>query len=265
MEPCGWVVNRCGCPGEQCWDNHLPAVRERAAALATGHMWAATGRRYGLCEITVQPCNPRSAPPLYQTWPVDSFGGGGGDGDGAYLLPMIEGGTWYNRCGAGCSCRARCEVPIPGPTTTAHITQVTVAGETVAPGAYQVHDGHLLVRVDGQCWPTCVDYNRQDPPDFTVTYTRGEPVPADVQAATEMLACEYARACTGGECRLPQRLSRLSRQGVEVTVAEFTEWGDLVRTGISEVDRAIWAHNPHRLQGRPQVLSPDVPTPRVVT
>lgn len=231
-------------------------------------MWAATGRRYGLCTVTVQPrCDPgddRS----YRTYPVSrSPFGGGSSGDGSALAyPVIEDGLWYNR-GGGCGSGCGCEVWLDGPTTKARITSVTVAGQVVSPAAYQVHDGHKLARIDGTCWPACNSATTQDPPAFTVTYTRGTPIPPAVQAAFEVLACEYATACAGGTCRLPQRLSRLSRQGVELEVEQvpMLELGARLRTGIKEVDDVIAAVNPHGLTTRPVVMSPDLPPARMLT
>ena len=83
----------------------------------------------------------------------------------------------------------------------------------VAPAAYEVHNGHLLVRTDGVCWPSCHDYS--DPATaFEVVYKRGLPIPAAVQQAVNRLACELARGCAGGDCRLPNRVRSLTRQGV---------------------------------------------------
>lgn len=262
--PCGWEIERCGCAGSsKCWDGYSPAVREVAAALATGLMWAATGRHYGLCEITVQPCNPRQHGTDYQTWPLLTDGWAG-DGWGQYL-PVIENGTWYNRCGFGCRCGARCEVPLDGPTTKEQISEVIVDGAVVNPSAYQVHDGYLLVRIDGECWPYCNDYSVQDPIRFQVTYGRGDPIPAHVQYASEILSCQFAKACAGAPCSLPERLTSLTRQGLTVDVFQGEGWEDMYRTGIPQVDAVIAYENPLRRTERPIVMSPDLPTNRMIT
>ena len=261
MAPCGWTVETCGCG--TCWDGYQPAVQARAETLAATVMWAATGRRYGPCEVTVLPCNPRRELPLYQAFSVvdplgiDSVSGG-------FAGPVLDDGTWFNRCSVlGCSCRARCEVPLDGPV--AEIVEVTIDGEVVPPAAYQVHDRTILVRIDGDCWPVCQTYGTEIP-GFAVTYARGLEIPPAVQAGFELLACEYAKACVGGVCALPPRLASLSRQGVEVTVAEVpTEPGGLVRTGIKTVDDIIAADNPYGLAAPAEVLSPDQPRFRTVT
>lgn len=260
MGACGWSVDTCGCGS--CWDTYPPATQARAAALAIHVMWTATGRRYGACEVTVLPCNLRPLPPLYQSFPVTDPFGYGLDG-GAAFRPTLEAGQWSNRtCGDGCGCSARCEVDLPGPVNT--ITEVTVDGDIIPASAYEVHDKRLLVRKDGECWPTCQLYGTEIP-GFTVTYARGDPVPDPVQTATEILACEYAKACAGGACRLPQRLASLSRQGVDVTVLDVPTEGGRVRTGITPVDDIIAADNPHGLAAACEVFSPDLPPPRVVT
>jgi parallel beta-helix repeat protein len=260
MPACGWEIDQCGCGS--CWDKHTPATREKAAALAIHVMWAATGRRYGECELTVMPCNPQQPDALYQTYPVANSGGYDPFGGGSTMQPVLEAGQWRNRCGGGCSCSAVCEVNLDGPISD--VVEVTVDGDVVDPAAYEVHDGHLLVRKDGDCWPTCQTYG-VEVPGFTVTYLRGDPIPPAVQAAAEILACEYAKACTGGDCALPNRLASLSRQGVEVTVADVPTVGGQVRTGIKMVDDIIAADNPYGRAERPQVVSPDLPPLRVVT
>lgn len=260
MGACGWSVDTCGCG--TCWDNYPPAVQARAAALAIHVMWTATGRRYGPCEMTVLPCNPIPAGPLYRSFPVTDPFGYGLDG-GSNFVPVLAAGEWSNRaCGSGCRCTARCEVELPPPVHT--ITEVTVDGLIVPASAYQVHDNRLLVRTDGDCWPTCQVYGTEIP-GFTVTYTRGEPIPDPVQAAAEVLACEYAKACSGGACKLPQRLASLSRQGVDVTVLDVPSEGGRIRTGITFVDDIISADNPYGLASAAGVFSPDLPDPRVVT
>lgn len=261
-QPCGWTVEQCGCGG--CFSDSTPAVRAVATTLATTVMWAATGRRYGPCELTVMPCNPGPAEPLYQTFPVGSGYDPWGSGGGPITTPVLDAGRWRNlSCGGGCSCRAACEVPLDGPVD--EIFEVRVDGVVVDPAAYEVHDRHLLVRTDGECWPTCQVYGLEIP-GFEVDYGRGDPVPSAVLVATGILMCEYAKACQGKPCGLPARMSRLTRQGVEVQVAEIPQDGKgRIRTGIRLVDDVLDADNPYGLAERPTVMSPDLPAPRVIT
>ncbi len=255
--PCGWTVTGCAC-GTGGWDDYDAATQAYAATTAAAILWAATGRRYGQCEVTVEPCS-RPEDPLYVTYPLAEIGSAPAGG------PYISGGVWHNSCGGGsCGCVGRCEVALEGPTSTAAVTSVTVAGVVVAPAAYVIYDGYLLTRIDGECWPTCRDYS--DPATaFRVVYDRGDPIPDHVQAAYERLACELAKACVGGDCALPQRIRSMTRQGVEIQMVDLADESGRIRTGITVVDQVIDAENPRGLQQRPRVLSPDLPVPRMVT
>ena len=252
--PCGWSVTGCAC-GSSCWGSVKPTVQAYAESVATMILWAATGRRYGQCELTVEPCFRPDGDPLYQTFPAAA--------DSPTGQTLTAG--WNSPCGHGsCSCTGRCEVPLAGPTSTATITSVTVAGLAVPASAWTVYDGYLLTRVDGQCWPTCRDYSDPDTA-FAVTYLRGDPIPAHVQHAVNRLACELAKACVGADCALPANVRSLSRQGIEIQMADLPAQNGRIRTGVDTVDKIIDAENPHGLMQRPVVLSPDMPAPRMVT
>lgn len=260
--PCNWTIDTACIPE---WDDLPEHAQVTGFTLATYQMWALTGRRFGQCEITVQPCRQRKRLPLYQAFPVPGWGfyGSAGVGGGG---PVIIDGTWYNMCGNGCRCKARCEVDLDGPTSTEDVLEVTVRGEVVDPSAYQIQNNYLLVRTDHGCWPTCVDYSKQDPPEFTVTYRRGEPLSEALELMTGRLAYEYGLACINSdECRLPARLQTMSRQGVSVQVAIGTQYLDFGMTGLAEVDQLVINLNPNRMTERPMVLSPDRPRPRMVT
>lgn len=260
--PCGWELDPSLCCED--WPTFDEDVQARAVTLASRLMWAATGRRYGPCEWTVQPCNPGRIPPLYRVYP-EPFGRGSSGGGWDYY-PWIQNGQWFNPGMGGCGCcQTGCEIALQGPTRTSAIVSVTVEGVVVPPTAYVVFDAHLLARIDGECWPTCVNYSNQSPPDFEVTYLRGLPVPAAVLDAASALACEFGKACVGKPCRLPQRLRRLSRQGVEVEVADIDRASSRFLTGIEDIDMVIQAENPFAIQSRPRVYSPDRRVPRRVS
>ena len=259
--PCGWVVGQCTC-SPTAWDDYSAEARAQGELFAAHFLWAATGRRYGLCEVTVMPCNPPRPEPAYQTFPLrtsyNPYSGG-------YQLSVSNGSVRTGGCGAGCSCTAPCEVRLAVPVES--IVEVLIDGEPVDPSTYQVHNFGILVRLGGLCWPTCATYG-EEIPGFEVTYLRGTRLPDAVQAAFEVLACEYASACSnpGGECRLPTNLQSLTRQGVEVTVQEVDTAKGRMRTGIAKVDDVIEADNPYGLVQAPTVISPDMPPPaRMVT
>lgn len=257
-DPCGWAITKCGCGS--CWDTYSPEVRDTASALAIGVMWAATARQYGLCPVIVQPCSKPELLREYQTYPV---------AESDYGSAYIHHGQWYNGCSnqdENSGCCSGCEVDIEGPTTTAGITEITIDGVILPPASYEVMNGHILVRTDGVCWPTCVNYSNQNPPTFQVEYLKGRAIPKAVQKATERLACEWAKACVGNACALPRKMRSLTRQGVEVAVEELsTTDPGRIRTGIPEVDMIIALENPHGRTMASLVWSPDSRPPRVLS
>jgi hypothetical protein len=217
--------------------------------------------------VTVRPCGGGCRMGGYMSWPVTSDGNFGGAGFS--WTPFIDqSGQWRNcACPGACSCSARCEVWLPGPV--ASVSEVVVDGAIVPPGAYRVDNNNMLVRQDGECWPECQDFDLSavDPDTentFVVTYSRGTAVPVAGQIAAGILACDFAKSCDTG-CKLPGNLASLTRQGIEVTVADPTDVLNAGLTGISQVDQWIRAVNPNHLPGRMRVYSPDVNIPRMTT
>lgn len=252
--PCSWILDDivCGCGCE----SHPPDVQARAEEYASTILWASTGRRFGLCEVTVRPCGRRKDT-VFPNW------GWGAMWSGGLWWPFIgTDGLWRNcGCHGFCNCTPKCEAYLPGPVNS--ITSVFVDGVLVDPSTYEVQDRHWLVRLNDQCWPECPDM--VTPEEFEVTYVRGEPVPAVLATAARTLACEFARACQGETCRIPGRLQFIARQGVTAQMVDSERLMDRGLTGIVEVDQVIAAFNPHGIKERPQVLSPDRPLPRTVT
>lgn len=201
------------------------------------------------------------------TWPVELDGNSGAVG-GSWVPFIDSGGAWRNcACMGACSCKASQEVWLPGPV--ASVTSVVIDGVTIDPSAYRVDNNSILVRQDGGEWPQCQDFDLSGTaPDttntFFVTYSRGTPVPIAGQIAAGILACDFAKSCTTG-CKLPGNLSSLTRQGVEVSLADPTDELNDGLTGVPQVDQWIRSVNPNKLQYRSRVYSPDVNYPRVVT
>lgn len=255
--PCGWTVEPV-CSAEE-WAGYDASVQSAATNFATMVMWAATGRRFGLCRTTVRPCRRAC-----ETCPSGWFWSYG------QWLPYIANGIWRNcwcGTGAGCgSCNASCQAWLPGPVNG--IIEVTLNGDVVDPSTYRldITDGAFwLVRNrtdddDTNCWPDSQNMDRPVGLDDTwsVTYEKGLPIPAAVTDAAGVLAVEWARGCVGAACRLPGRVANLTRQGINVTMVPVDQL--LVRnlTGIMEVDQVILAVNPHGLKGRPRLASVEV-------
>lgn len=231
-------------------------------------LWAATGRQFGLCEMTIRPCGRQCN---------DCPSGWYWDGNGTWT-PYIWNGSWHNCwCGSSgpggcCTCDPACQVYLPGPVYS--VTSVRVDGASVPPSGadgmfnYFVLDQQWLIRTDTEaCWPMCADQNLSpgDPDAFEVTYLRGLPVPNVVADAAMTYACEFAKACLGQACRLPSRVTSISRQGVNISLVDINDVLKNGLTGIWEVDQVIMAINPYGLRGRTRLWSPDMPDGRQVT
>lgn len=250
QEPCGWQLNMDDCAD---WGNYEQEVRDSATAYATLTLWAATGRRFGLCEVTVRPCGITAGT-------CSDVVGYISDGFYGWIPYLNEGGAWRS---ASASCAPRCQVLLPGRVDS--IVQVVQDGVTVSPEAYRVDDWRWLVRTDGGCWPATVDLSSDVEP-FEVTYLRGLPVPDPLLDAAATLACEWAKGRVGSkDCRLPARITSLSRQGVQMSALDTDSLTRRNFTGIPEVDQVIFALNPRSLFSPPRVYTPDVPQPRQVT
>jgi hypothetical protein len=255
--PCTWDVDPEALGVCSDWADYPEAARVSALELSTLYLWAATGRRFGLCPLTVRPSQTDRTEVAYRAFPVAPGLGGLGEPGG----PFLFGGRWFNGgCASACCGNSACAVVLRGPV--AGVTEVVVDGDVIPPSAYRVDvtgGTYLLVRVDGACWPMCQNF-RNDPPEedtFEITYLIGSPVPDALLVAAALLACEYAKGLSGGACKLPTKMTRLSRQGVEVELeSPNAERGE---TGIREVDDIVYALNPTRRQRPPVLLSLDLP------
>ena len=263
--PCSWTLETACCPG---WDELDENVRSVATAWATYILWALTGRKYGPCSLTIRPCGPKcDGSPGYWTFPVNA--GGVSGGNGPWMVPWIDSGTWRNcACTGGCSCHARCEVALPGPVAV--IDVVKIDGVILDPSAYRLDilkGVPVLVRTDGECWPDCQDMTagEDEVGAFAITYQQGIPVPRAGQIAAGLLACEFAKACSGADCVLPQQIASMTRNGVEIQVSDPTELLDQGLTGVAQVDQWIRAVNPYRRAQPSRVYSPDLSGPRFMT
>lgn len=203
-----------------------------------------TGQRYGCCPEVVRPC-------------TSSCDGGclcGGQG----WYPVLLNGEWHNEtCGSFPRCR-RCGpglVVLKGPVCA--VTEVRIDGVVVPPIQYAVEQDHLY-RIDAE-WPSQnLGVLADQPGTFVVEYTRGIPAPVGADLMVGLLALEFWKACSGGKCRLPNRVVEVARAGTIMRMMDPSDLFERGITGISEVDYWIAGVNPYRHKSNHLVWSPEI-------
>lgn len=241
-------------------DTLNPAVTGLAVSMATETLWALTGQRFGLCEVTLRPCRRDCHTGSF----FDDFGPPWAGG--SYPQPALIGGQWFNltcgSCAGDCSCTSVSEVLLPAPVL--RIVEVLIDGTPLVTGAYRVDNNRLLVRTDGGEWPRCNDLTLDDGEagTWSVTAAYGEELPDGAALAVGELACEIAKAADGGDCRLPPGVQQLVRQGVTISYPDVGELFRQGRTGLYLVDMFVSTWNPYGLRQRSRVYSVDRPSVR---
>jgi hypothetical protein len=247
MPACGWEI--IGCQDCAPFSNLDPAVQAEVEAWAINRLWLWTNQRFGQCPVSYRPCR--------KTCNGYAIGG-----------PWLIGGRFLNLtcgiCGDECSCTYVSQVILPGPIWEP--TEILIDGDPLDLDAVQVYDYNKLVRIDGGHFPTCQNLGATpfEVGTWQVTYLQGEPIPAGGQLVAGILAQEYAKAiCGDGSCRLPKRLSSITRQGM--TIAMLDNFTNLKEgfTGIWEIDD--WIMSAIVPPARSTVFSPDVPRPKQPT
>ena len=142
------------------------------------------------------------------------------------------------------------------PREPAAVTSVVVNGETLPSSAYTLARAGWLERIDGGLWDVCSGTT-------VITYTYGEPPPRGGRAAAVVLAVELARDFYGIKgCRLPQRTTSVTRQGVTIEMFDPMEFLKDGGVGIVSADIWIKSVNPGNRSQAGTVWSPDLPEAR---
>lgn len=252
--PCGvWPVQwgNCNLTGVS------PEVTGLALRAASEVLWSLSGRRFGVCQLTVRPCRREC---FGDVW---GFPWGNWYEWGVWPRPFFYSGVWYNLtcgngCGGSCSCTPISETYLPDPVSS--VVQVKVDGQILPTDAYRVDDYRKLVRTDGGIWPWCNDLNLEDtqPNTWSVTVRFGEEVPTLGQLAVGELACQFAKLIAGDDdCALPKPVQQLVRQGVSMTFLDPNELFANGRLGLYLSDLFITTYNPHGLGSRSEVYDID--------
>ena len=95
-----------------------------------------------------------------------------------------------------------------------------------------------LLRLGGLSWPCCQDIGAPagQPGTWSISYQWGfAPLPG-YRFAVSTLACEIAKAVSGGKCRLPQRLTNIVREGISSTILDPLTFLDSGLFGLPTID-----------------------------
>lgn len=147
-----------------------------------------------------------------------------------------------------CGCTALSAVRLPGYPVVS-IIEVKIDGAILDPSRYTILDRAYLALTPQpgdarQGWPCCqrLDLDVDQAGTWQVTYRWGSGPPVGGRMSAAMLGCELYKAfkpSAGDECRLPKRVTTITRQGITMAVLDATL--DIFRqggTGIPEVD--LW-------------------------
>lgn len=165
-------------------------------------------------------------------------------------------------CHAGCGCGCSIHQINLGLWPVTELISIRYEG-TVYTGTditdtFHLNNRRFLARNDGDRLLTgnqwAVGGGAYDTEDdghvFEVTFDHGMQIPSLLKRATRALACEWVSqlAGMGGTCKLPERVTTVTRSGITMDVASAIDMLREGKTGIYQVDLAIQTFNPSKLQ-----------------
>jgi hypothetical protein len=137
------------------------------------------------------------------------------------------------------------------------IVKIMKNGYEIDPDSYDLYDYSFLAG------PACCPGQCPDFCDTCITYEYGTMPPLAGQNAARVLANEFVNAVEDpSECKLPERVTSISRQGVSMTLLDPQDFLENGRTGLYAVDLFLKTANPTGALARARVFSPDRPRAR---
>lgn len=266
-----WPVSYAG-TGCSSFENGDADVKADFEEIATTLLWNWTNRVFGTRTETIRPqrvITPRRPSTFEGLGPASAYYELGGGISGAGWLPAYGGSSWLTlrcgRCGSiACSCDPNSlkAIHLPGPVT--EVTSILIDGAVLSPSAYRVDSQHLLIRQDGETWPTAQDLIEPttEVGTWSITFSHGVAVPKGGQLAAGLLACELFKAYSADPtCGLPARVKTVARQGVTVGIMDTFEGLDEGKTGLWAVDS--WIASSIVKRDYVGFVSPDTRTPGI--
>ncbi|BDD81484.1 hypothetical protein TPB0596_12470 [Tsukamurella pulmonis] len=241
-------------PKDPAWQEATAEEREWATQCAVELLWMRSGRSFGLTEVSARPCFTHPRPSTYS-----GYGGIPHGGTVQSWWPFVPPSSAHLgpcSCGArGCN-TGRHEIPLPAPIHK--MLAVTIDGVELPATAWKTRNRRWLLRTDGQPWPEQdLDVGDDAPGAWVVRYVKGVPVPAMGQQAAGDLALELLKGMNLGACALPDRVSSIARQGIQVDMQDLQAIFEAQGFGIPSCDRWVAMVNPSRQRARAAVFSPD--------
>jgi hypothetical protein len=238
-------------------DANGQALLDNSIVVASELLYALSGRQFS-GSISVTNVRPTSRPEQIpdHMWNSRIINGGWGFGYNPDWLWSVCHGCDYRGCNGS-------YIIGLGRSPIVSVEEVMIDGAVLDPADYRVDDAKWLVRQDCSGWPTCQDLSRTTDQlcTFAVSFTFGQDPPESGQAAATLLASEFYKAQTpalAGQCKLPSRVSSISRQGVSIAVLDPMTFISQGFTGLYMVDVFIRAFNPNKQIRKPMVFSPDM-------
>lgn len=250
----GSISTGDGALGVTCepWATHLdaPASLDAAPAdevdeafqIAGDLLFELTRRRYpGHCHDVIRPQAQFRASDGPRTWWASMYGGAG---------------TPWGWCSCNRDRETGCAripaIKLPGhPVVPASIV-VRLDGDTfdADSGLFRLDDHRYLVRVDGSGWPCCqwLTLDDDQPHTWSVAYDFGNRVPLGGKRSAIALGTQLFFAFNpdfegAGACRLPKRVTSITRAGTTIAILDpLTLFKDGL-TGLAEVDQWVAATN----------------------
>lgn len=214
-----------------------PDLLAKTLGMATSVLYNLTRRRWpGVQTDTIRPQSRYRADPNPRWWP------------GTDTAPWGWCSCHRERV-TGCSSIS--EVRLPGHPVVVddeHPIEVTLDGDPFLD--FRLDDGRFLARIDGNGWPCCQVLRRSvdEVGTFQITYSYGGAPPAGGDLAAAALACQYALAfdpdaVRDGRCRLPRRVTTVTRGGTTIAVIDPMTLVKDGLVGLAEIDQWVAAQN----------------------
>lgn len=224
-----------------------------ACKTASYLLWAMSGRKFsGMTTVTeryVSQFDPylRTAGSAFRYWPTLVAGS-------VTNVPVGGNDRIYGNDFLGDGTSSRSRVRLRGRKVIKVHALRDINGNLIDPKYYYLADHSTIYGVPNTNW---------NPANIEVTYTYGTPPPSMGRAAARLFAIELVKYYEGDEtCSLPQRVTSVSRQGVNYTILDQQSFIDEGKTGIYIVDLFLKTANPDKAKARARVFSPDTPRAR---